>query len=84
MVGFERICGHHADLLRTILARMSDPNKLPVVHDQEVFWAMDRRAFVAHATVPLRQRLLNMHGQLVVAARCHRYGGYVNLREVLP
>jgi hypothetical protein len=30
MVGFERIYGHHADLLRAILARMSDPNKLPL------------------------------------------------------
>jgi hypothetical protein len=30
MVGFERIYGHCADLLRAILARMSDPNKLPL------------------------------------------------------
>ncbi len=30
MVGFERIYGHRAVLIRAILARMSDPNKLPL------------------------------------------------------
>ena len=74
MVEVKRNYGVHADLFRAIPACISLLNKLPLVHDQETFWAMDSQAYIAHATVSLRQRLLNLHGQLVVAARCYRYG----------